>query len=142
MPSNEQKYVTRFHHKMGLPARDYPTQIDADEFKLRYSLIAEELGELFEAWIDSDIFEQIDALADILYTVYGYASTMGVDIQPFFQEVHRSNMTKQPGDGTARKIIKGHDYQEPDIAGVYERLYVHPFVDDDGTADDTVSLIA
>jgi predicted HAD superfamily Cof-like phosphohydrolase len=59
-----------------------------------------------------------------------------IDPQPFFDEVQRSNMSKLGADGNPvlsrgpeldgkplDKVIKGPNYFEPDIAGIYARLY-------------------
>jgi len=36
-------------------------------------------------------------LADLLYVVYGTAVSCGIDMEPVFREVHRSNMSKVGG---------------------------------------------
>ena len=38
--------------------------------------------------------ETIDALADILYVVYGAGASFGIDLDKAFDIVHRSNMSK------------------------------------------------
>ena len=48
--------------------------------KLRLDLITEEVEELKEAIKNNDVIETIDALADILYVVYGAADCFGIDI--------------------------------------------------------------
>ena len=57
-----------------------------------------------------------DAVADLLYVTYGTAVSCGIDIEPIFREVHRSNMTKVGGtrrdDG---KWIKPDDYSPAQI---------------------------
>jgi predicted HAD superfamily Cof-like phosphohydrolase len=136
---NNQKYVTRFHKKHGGPTPDYPVALSGSEFKLRYGHMAEELREYLDAFIDGDYFEQIDALVDLLYVTYGTAVAMGVDIEPFFQAVHKSNMTKTGEQRADGKILKGDAYVAPDIQGVYERMY--EFLDDDGAADDLVFVV-
>jgi predicted HAD superfamily Cof-like phosphohydrolase len=49
---------------------------------------------------------------------------MGVDLQPFFEEVHRANMTKAGGpkreDG---KQLKPVNWRPPDMAAVLTRIY-------------------
>ena len=62
--------------------------------KLRLSLINEECKELNDAAKDHDFVEIVDALADILYVVYGMGDCMGVDLDKAFSIVHESNMSK------------------------------------------------
>jgi predicted HAD superfamily Cof-like phosphohydrolase len=55
-------------------------------------------------------------LADLLYVVYGTAVSLGIDMEPVFKEVHRSNMSKVGGykreDG---KWVKPPTYSPADI---------------------------
>lgn len=60
----------------------------------RLALIEEEVGELKAAIAAKDRTEVVDALADILYVVYGAAKTFDVDIDAAFAVVHASNMSK------------------------------------------------
>lgn len=62
--------------------------------KLRLDLITEEVKELQEAIKNHDMKETIDALADILYVVYGAGSSFGIDLNKAFNIVHESNMSK------------------------------------------------
>jgi len=61
---------------------------------LRLRLIDEEVDELKDAIKNSDTVEIADALADILYVVYGAAGAFGIDIDEIFDMVHTSNMSK------------------------------------------------
>jgi hypothetical protein len=114
-------------------------RIDDFPFELRCKLIAEESAEFTEAcgfpmtaqpWLhsvrparDPDWPEMIDALCDIIYVTMGAACAMGIDLDPFFDEVHRSNMAKVGGpvrdDG---KRLKPAGWTPPDIAGVLARV--------------------
>jgi NTP pyrophosphatase (non-canonical NTP hydrolase) len=62
--------------------------------KLRLALITEENEELHDAVEKNDFIEIIDALADLLYVVYGAGSSFGIDLDKAFNLVHKSNMTK------------------------------------------------
>jgi predicted HAD superfamily Cof-like phosphohydrolase len=53
------------------------SQQAADCYKLRISLINEEINELFEAVKQNDIIEEMDACGDILYVAYGMAYSYG-----------------------------------------------------------------
>lgn len=53
---------------------------------------------------------------DMLYVVYGSLQALGVDADAAFAEVHRSNMSKTPGNGTnSNKPIKGPEYFEAEM---------------------------
>ena len=100
-----------------------PKIADYGTCTLRLALIQEELDELKEALLENDIVETADAIADILYVVYGTAVAFGIGIDEVFEEVHSSNMSKLDVDGTAifdemGKVMKGPDYFRPNIAQV------------------------
>ena len=65
--------------------------------------------------------EVIDGLADLLYVVYGAAVTFGIDLEPFFAEVHKTNMAKEGGATRADgKVLKPEGWKAPDIRGIRE----------------------
>jgi predicted HAD superfamily Cof-like phosphohydrolase len=82
----------------------------------------EEFDELKEALAAEDLFSIAKEMADLLYVVYGTAVSYGIDMDPVFREVHRSNMSKIGGykreDG---KWVKPATYSpaciEPIVAG-------------------------
>lgn len=78
--------------------------------------MSEELDEYIESAEFGDLIGIADALSDLLYVVLGTAVTHGLDLEPLFDEVHRSNMTKAPLDPVTGKGDKGPDYQPPDLA--------------------------
>jgi len=91
---------------------------------LRHRLLREEMNELEDALIGSDIVEVADAYADIIYIVLGSA-LMHIGKERFLRvwsEVHRTNMAKCPnGKSTSRedgKIVKPDGWTPPDIAGI------------------------
>lgn len=104
---------------------DEPTIPTMDAAILRYNLIREELHEYWVvvdalyAFRKPDLLEQAaDAIGDMLYVVLGAAVAWGLDIEPIFNEIHRSNMSKFI-DGTRRddgKYVKGPSYQPADLA--------------------------
>lgn len=92
-----------------------------DPRDLRAHLMLEELGEALNAMAERDRVLLADALADLLYVVYGTAVTFGIPLDAVFTEVHRSNMTKepQPSDPDAARVRdKGPNYSPPDIGRV------------------------
>jgi predicted HAD superfamily Cof-like phosphohydrolase len=119
----EQAMVAEFHRRFGSPP---PGQPDLERFPgaLRVRLIQEEADEFAQAVAEGDVAEMVDALCDLLYVTYGAAVDLGVDLEPFFAEVHRSNMAKVGGrrreDG---KWLKPAGWMPPDIAGLLSRLY-------------------
>ena len=97
MASNFKK-VAEFHNAFDQPApAEMQLNITTRDRKLcdfRVSLIEEEFNELKHA-IKTDNFTEIrDALADILYVVYGTAVSFGIDADSDFAIVHSSNMSK------------------------------------------------
>lgn len=70
-----------------------------------------------------DLVAVADALTDINYVTYGAGHTFGVDLDATSEEVHRSNMSKlgangQPVKDARGKVLKGPDYQPPDLSRV------------------------
>jgi predicted HAD superfamily Cof-like phosphohydrolase len=94
--TNYQK-VVEFNKTFGHPAHD-TVQInvwsDPRLIKLRVDLIKEEVQELQDAVKNHDMVETVDALADILYVVYGMGAAFGIDLDRAMGLVHESNMTK------------------------------------------------
>lgn len=93
----------------------------SDERLNRAQLMLEEMAELLEAMLLRDPIQMADALADVLYVVYGTAVTYAVPVDEVFQEVHASNMTKRVVDHAAGIKGKGESYRAPDIAAVLRR---------------------
>jgi predicted HAD superfamily Cof-like phosphohydrolase len=139
-PTNSYERVREFMEKFGHPVYDSPTEImDADWLHMRLGLIREELGELYEAcgyevgeWLEvepvrqmdrTDVVAAADALGDLEYVVNGMALGMGIPLPAVVKEIHRSNMTKLGADGKPiyredGKILKGPDYEQPDLRKV------------------------
>lgn len=127
--TNEQKLVKEFHEKFGLTINERPTIPSNKDIVLRQRLIDEETNELLVAGListrDVDIAEIADALGDLLYVVYGAAVTYGIDLEPVFNEIHRSNMSKLWPDGTVKKneagkVLKPPTYSPARLAEIIE----------------------
>lgn len=95
--TNEQRMVAEFHKTFGIAVESRPTIPDEPTCTLRVRLIQEEFDELQEALRQRDPVAVAKELADLLYVVYGTAVSCGIDMEPVFQEVHRSNMSKVGG---------------------------------------------
>ena len=135
--------VRRFHRLYGLPIRTDGPSLGRKSLHMRMSLIAEEFaeltgavygaaarGEVEAAWAravaaddgERDTVEAADALADLVYVIYGMALETGIDLAAVLAEVQRSNMSKLGADGRPvyredGKVLKGPGYFPPDVAG-------------------------
>lgn len=116
----EEQQVKEFMMKSGQYCPFRPMIPDKDTRYLRVSLIQEELDELDLALSTHDLVEAADAIADLLYVVLGTAVACGIKIQPIWDEVHRSNMTKfidghKNADG---KWVKGPSYTPANLGPI------------------------
>lgn len=89
--------VQEFHKQFEIHVSPTPSIPDEPTRILRKRLIQEEFDELQEAMREKDLPSIAKELADLLYVVYGTAVSLGIDMEPVFQEVHRSNMSKVGG---------------------------------------------
>ncbi|MCP4489983.1 MAG: hypothetical protein GY820_22085 [Gammaproteobacteria bacterium] len=85
-------------------------------------LITEEFKEWYSEYFDETTEPQLKELADLVYVIYGYANTMGWDLDEALQRVHANNVGRcvQP-DGTVKrredgKILKNKDYPKVDLS--------------------------
>ena len=110
--------VDEFHRRPGADCPQPPTPtVNVPGALDRVGYIEEEARELREAVEAGDVVAAADALADLVYVVYGAAWRFRIPLDAVVAEVHRSNMTKTttPGDG---KAIKGPGYSRPDVARI------------------------
>jgi predicted HAD superfamily Cof-like phosphohydrolase len=89
--------VEEFHRAFDILVHLSPTVVDVRTRELRIKLIQEEFEELREAITQGDLESISKEIADLLYVVYGTAVSYGIDMDPVFREVHRSNMSKVGG---------------------------------------------
>lgn len=132
-----QAQVRDFHAACDLTIGDTP-RIRDDQ--LRADLILEEARETAEAItgrrvsieFDDDqpperersLAGAIDGLCDLLAVVYGAAVTFGIDLAPFWEEVHLTNMAKAQGPKRADgKQLKPAGWRSPNITGLLSVLY-------------------
>jgi predicted HAD superfamily Cof-like phosphohydrolase len=168
--TTEQKQVMEWNQKAGNNCPDKPTIPDLETRKICAKLILEEALEtisglgvnvmasdghgLFDASIidffrfeephyNADLTETADGLADLLVVTLGCASRCGIDLEPVFTEVMKSNSSKwwtaeekghgrygysftPVGDGlfaakdSAGKIRKSPHYKPPEIEPILE----------------------
>ena len=137
--------VRQFHEHFGVPiATDEPT-VDRDRVHLRMALVAEEFAELVGAVYGDAAARQVttavagaaddgardtvaaaDALADLVYVLYGMAQECAIPLPAVLAEVHAANLSKLGKDGRALlrddgKVLKAPGYRPPDVAGVLAR---------------------
>ena len=113
--NSEQRMVREFHDRYLEDNGDVPTLLSDRTLLFRGRLIVEEAAEFLEAASNRDLVEVADALVDILYVTYGAANVLGIDLEPLFCEVHRSNMTKLGRLDPAGKVAKGSEWSPPQI---------------------------
>jgi len=120
---DSQAMVEAFHRMFDIVTNSVPTAVGPDTRQLRIRLIQEEFDELREALESDDLPAVAKELADLLYVVYGTAVSYGIDMDPVFREVHRSNMSKVGGhkreDG---KWVKPPTYSPALIGPILEGL--------------------
>jgi predicted HAD superfamily Cof-like phosphohydrolase len=90
---------------------------DTNKDLLRLVLLKEEYAEVLAATKAEDLLKE---LADLVYVTYGYAATFNWNLDEAVRRVHASNMSKldDEGDPIYRedgKVLKGPNYQEPDL---------------------------
>ncbi len=139
--------VRQFHEHFAVPIADDAPSVDRDRVHLRTALVAEEFAELVTAVYGAaageaaaagftravamddgarDTVAAADALADLVYVVYGMAQECGIPLPAVLAEVHAANLSKLGPDGAALlredgKVLKGEAYRAPDVAGVLAR---------------------
>ena len=95
--NDAQQMVKEFHEQFDIHIAISPSKPDEATQVLRNRLIQEEFEEFQEAMQTKDLSDMAKELADLLYVVYGTAVSLGIDMEPVFKEVHRSNMSKIGG---------------------------------------------
>ncbi len=114
--TDEQSMVEEFHKKFDILVQTSPTAASEETKRLRIRLIQEEFDELKESMAEGNLAALAKEMADLLYVVYGTAVSYGIDMDPVFREVHRSNLSKVGGykreDG---KWVKPPTYSPADI---------------------------
>lgn len=118
---NAQAKVAEFMAAKNLKFPANPTIPELGSCLSRYKWIEEELNELKDAFIADDVVAVADAIGDLLYFVLGAAVDCGIDIEPVFDEIHRSNMTKFIGGLQLRpdgKMVKGPHYEPPNLGPI------------------------
>lgn len=140
-PRDPESLVREFHETYNMPiAADGPS-IERERLHMRMALIAEEFHELvaavygesageivenaYETAVKADdgtrdTVETADALADLIYVIYGMALETGIPLDDVLREVQAANLSKLGADGKPiyrpdGKVMKGPGYFQPRI---------------------------
>ena len=93
-----------------------------DQTQLYMNLIEEEFNETLNAFIEDDLVEVADGLADMVWVIMGMCNSCGIDFDSVWQEVKASNMSKFPNGKAIKnehgKIMKPDSYFKPNIEKV------------------------
>ena len=111
---NQIDMLREFHEKFKALVSEKPSLIPEDRSSNRYRLMKEEVEEYLAGVQNGDIENIAKELCDLLYTVYGTILEHGLQdkIEAIFEEVHRSNMSK---DYHEYKMVKGQNYFKADV---------------------------
>lgn len=143
-PRDPDALVRQFHATYHLPVATGPADVAIERVHMRMALIAEEFAELMGAVYGDDAEQLVlaavteavasdthrrdtvaaaDAMADLVYVIYGMALETGIPLDAVLHAVQRSNMSKLGEDGMPiyradGKVLKGPGFFNPDIAAV------------------------
>jgi predicted HAD superfamily Cof-like phosphohydrolase len=106
--------IAEMYQKFNFPVQLQIKPMATEELRARAAFIQEELNELIDAADSNDFLEVIDALVDIVVVAKGTAALMGVRWKYHWEEVHRANMMKQPGEVRPFDLVKPPGWYGPD----------------------------
>ncbi len=108
--------VRDFHDKFGHPVAEKPVMIDKKRALSRAKWMNEEVAEFL---IADNIYEQADAMIDLMYFALGTMVEMGLEADELFDIVQQANMAKLWPDGKPHynpkdgKVIKPDTWEDP-----------------------------
>lgn len=116
--------VEEFHRKFKALISEKPSLIPPDRSNNRHRLMKDEVEEYLAGVQNEDLENIAKELADILYAVYGTIIEHGLQqqIEAIFEEVHRSNMSK---DYHEYKMVKGSNYCKADLRKFFQEDVSH-----------------
>lgn len=106
--------VREFQSNAGQSCSRIPCMVPKENVERRARWIKDELQEYINA---QNIYEQADAITDLLYYLMGAYVEAGIDPDPLFLIIHNSNMRKieteikKDSDG---KVLKPEEWMHPD----------------------------
>jgi predicted HAD superfamily Cof-like phosphohydrolase len=130
--------VSDFDEKFNIELRSIPRPLSTEELHRRFEFLHEELTEYCNDIHYSDFVGQADALVDMVYVIKGIALAMGLGPvwHHLWDEVHRTNMAKIPGNPDSGKYaIKPKNWRAPDIERILKEFgYVPKGENDDSNS--------
>ncbi len=108
--------VRMFNEKFGHPVADQPGMIEKGRALSRAKWMNEEVAEFLVA---DTIYDQADAMIDLMYFALGTLVEMGLEPDELFNIVHDANMAKLWPDGKPHynpkdnKVIKPDTWEDP-----------------------------
>ena len=104
--------VREFHEKFGHPVAPQPRMVERGRALSRGKWMNEEVAEFLVA---QDIYEQADAMIDLIYFALGTLVEMGLEADELFDIVQKANMAKLWSDGKPKdgKVIKPDGWEDP-----------------------------
>lgn len=107
--------VREFQIAFKNPAPEEQVMLEPERAGKRYKWMLEEIDEFLEA---DNIYDQADAMIDLIYFALGTMVEMGVKPQKLFEIVHAANMKKLWEDGKPHynsdgKTIKPAGWADP-----------------------------
>lgn len=116
--TKEQQDVLEFHRMIGLPRVERPTWPAKAVVHGRLAHVFEEMEETEMAWLCGDWVGFADGLIDTMYTLLDLASRCGLDVEPIWNAVHKSNMTKDCYFDATGEWIKPPTYEPPNLESI------------------------
>jgi predicted HAD superfamily Cof-like phosphohydrolase len=117
--------VKEFYKKFRIPFPDSLKFITVERAAMRNNILSEEVNELLNATLNNNLVEVADAITDCMYILIGTAIEYGISdkLPIFFDEVHRSNMSKLDDNGEPilredGKILKSNNYTPPNLKNI------------------------
>lgn len=121
MRQTMQNDVKIFMEACGQEVLDSPSYETSNEnqVNLYMELIREEFEELKQGHDNKDVVEVADACGDLIWVILGLCNSLGIPINPVWQEITASNMSKTVDGKVIKrddgKILKPETYFPPDI---------------------------
>lgn len=116
--NREYNMVKDFHKAFNHPHSEKPTPMPLQRAEKRYAWMKEEIDEFIEASEKQNMYDQADAMIDVIYFALGTLVEMGIEPAPLFEIVQQANMSKLWEDGKPHfnemgKVIKPSNWVDP-----------------------------